>query len=278
MSEPEQDPQAEPGTEPAEPTPGEPDAPAPDEVPDPNITGPLEIPTPLRETDEEGVTGPTTIPDEDDDGQGGEPQEDAEQARPEGMSEKEIEVVKGKLRNENKRHRNRLTEIMGDGFGGHVPCPMCTNGTFGGMHIDGVPADRAEAEGHTYIDGWIVPPDVRQLTEDQRGRTLQLLGLDSFESLPEAPWAMQCPTCLGYGKVKTGSRVPERETTKCADCDGAGWTNAKQAPPQNGEAPQPVPATTGPTVYGSAEPDSRVLTLREEGWTVFPPVHIAGVD
>lgn len=256
MSDTERETQAAPDTEPDAPQTDEPDTEQGDETIPPPNTGPLEIPTPLRETDEDAVTGPTTIPDEGHGEQEQRQESEPSQDSPSGLSEKELEARFTKIHNENDRHRKRVAEILAEDALALVPCPVCSEA----------------------FHGWIFDPAYAPLTDEMRERMLQLLGLDSYETMPEAPWAVQCQTCQGYGKVKTGSRVPERETTTCLDCNGAGWNNRKQEAASNGLTPAEIPATTGPTVYGAAEPDARVLTLREEGWTVFPPVQIAGVD
>ena len=237
-------------------------------------TGPLEIPTPLTETDEEGVTGPTTIPDEGDEGDGeqeqiegpgdepGEAQEGSQEPA-EGeyepgvqeaqlLSEREIEKRFAKLDAENTRHRKRLGEILEEDALHIVPCPVCMDS----------------------FHGWVFDPQHIPLEDSQRERTLQLLNLADFEDIPQASWAQKCGTCNGHGRVKTGSRAEGREVTQCLDCGGAGWHNLHQRQQTNGHAEAEIPATTGPTVYGTDEPDPRILSLREEGYMVVPPTNL----
>jgi len=162
------------------------------------------------------------------------------------MDEKALEKIQGQLEREGARHNKRLTEIMGDDLGGHIPCPTCMDG----------------------IAGYIVPPNVAALSGEQRARMLQILGLDEWNDMETADWAQQCPTCKGYGKIKTGSHVGGRETTGCEDCNEAGWINTR--PPRTVQALHTPEGeiVTGPTVYQDNEPDPRVQSLRADGYMV----------
>lgn len=166
------------------------------------------------------------------------------------LSEREIEKRFAKLDAENTRHRKRLGEILEEDALHIVPCPVCMDS----------------------FHGWVFDPQHIPLEESQRERTLQLLNLADFEDIPQASWAVTCETCKGHGRVKTGSKAEGREVTTCEDCGGAGWHNLHKRPATNGTTAVEIPATTGPTVYGTDEPDPRVLSLREEGWLVAPPV------
>jgi len=234
-------------------------------------TGPLQIPTPTPETDEDAVTGPTTLPDEEqEEGEDAEPiegpgddpgeqQEDDAGDSPEGvepgvaeaqlLSEREIEKRFAKLDAENTRHRKRLGEILEEDALHIVPCPVCMDS----------------------FHGWVFDPQHIPLEESQRDRTLQLLNLADFEDIPQATWAQTCQTCGGHGRVKTGSKKEGRETTGCLDCGEAGWINLHNRTATNGHVEVEIPSTTGPTVYGLDDPDPRVLSLKEEGWLVVPP-------
>jgi hypothetical protein len=169
------------------------------------------------------------------------------------MSEREAEQLGKKLDAERKRHGKRVMELLGNDLGGHIPCPTCMDG----------------------IDGFIVSPEFAPLDPEQRNRMMQILGLDDWEHMPDADWAAQCTTCAGYGKVKTGSKVPGREVTGCEDCGEAGWINLRRARAGNGHVEHVEDATTGPTVLALSEPDDRVNALRGEGYTVIPPMPIA---
>lgn len=165
------------------------------------------------------------------------------------FTEKELETIGRKLDLDKNAHRRKLETILGNDLGGYIPCPTCMDG----------------------VDGFIFPPEIAPLTEDQRNRMLEVLGLDEWNEMPSASWAQQCGTCLGYGKVKTGSHVGGRETAECEDCAGAGWNNTRRAASVAQLAPVEENGMTGPTVLGLADPDPRVDSLRRDGFTVIPP-------
>jgi hypothetical protein len=227
--------------------PGEQVEPAPDE--EALVTGP----------GPESPFQPPELKDEDEDED--EPEEKLEDYAP-GVaearlqSEREAEALGKKLDAERKRHGKRVMELLGNDLGGHIPCPTCMDA----------------------IDGFIVSPEFAPLDPEQRNRMMQVLGLDDWEKMPSASWATQCETCLGYGRVKTGSNVQGRETTGCEDCGESGWkntrrTNVSQLAPVHDEA-----AVTGPTVYPEYEPDPRVDALRADGFMVvkLPPPAVSG--
>lgn len=169
------------------------------------------------------------------------------------LSEREAEALGKKLDAERKRHGKRVMELLGDDLGGHIPCPTCMDG----------------------IDGFIVSPEWAPLDSDQRDRMMQVLGLDDWEKMPSASWAVQCETCAGFGKVKTGSHVQGREVTGCEDCAEAGFRNLRTQVQTNGNTDTVQSAVTGPTVVQDLEPDPRVKALREEGYMVIPRVPVA---
>jgi hypothetical protein len=169
------------------------------------------------------------------------------------LSEREAEALGKKIDAERKRHGKRVMELLGDDLGGHIPCPTCMDG----------------------IDGFIISPEYAPLAPDQRERMMEILGLDDWEQMPSASWAVQCETCAGFGKVKTGSHVRGREVTGCEDCGEAGFRNLRVPTQTNGNTDTVPSAVTGPTVMQDSEPDPRVKALREEGYMVIPRVPVA---
>lgn len=166
------------------------------------------------------------------------------------MSEREAEQLGKKLDQERKRHGKRVMELLGDDLGGHIPCPTCMDG----------------------IDGFIVSPEFAPLDTEQRERMMQILGLDDWGQMPTAEWAIQCPTCSGFGKIKTGSHVAGREVVDCEDCGNAGWINTRKRGQLVSLPDEIVTGPTGPLVAETAEPDERVNQLRALGFTVIPPL------
>jgi ribosome-binding protein aMBF1 (putative translation factor) len=172
------------------------------------------------------------------------------------LSEREAEALGKKLDAERKRHGKRVMELLGDDLGGHIPCPTCMDG----------------------IDGFIISPEFAPLAPEMRERMLQVLGMDDWEQLPTADWAVQCETCKGYGRIKTKSHVQGSEVTGCEDCSHYGWINLRTNAAGNGHKELATDATTGPTVTRDSAPDERVNSLRADGWTVIPPMPMAVGD
>jgi hypothetical protein len=163
-----------------------------------------------------------------------------------------IERLHKQIENANRAHVAKIGRIMGDDATALIPCPVCMD----------------------FTAGLIFPPEVAPIPQPVQERMKQLLGLNSWEDTPNAPWAQQCPDCKGHGEVKTGSFVLGKETTRCLNCGGDGWKNTRQG--SNGTIDTPaIPSETGPTVYGqelAQDPD--VQHLREKGYTVIPPMHV----
>jgi hypothetical protein len=168
-------------------------------------------------------------------------------------SEREAEALGKKLDGAQKTYRNRLVALLGDDLGGHIDCPVCMDG----------------------LTGFIIHPEIAPLDTEQRNRMMQLLGLDDWEHMPSASWAVQCETCAGFGKVKTGSHVQGREVTGCEDCKEAGFRNLRLPTQANGNTDTAPSAVTGPTVAQDSDPDPRVVALRQEGYMVIPRVPVA---
>jgi hypothetical protein len=231
-------------------------APDADETPD-DVTGPgPESPfqPPELHPDDEPAPADEPKPDEPDD----EPDEQVSDYAPgvaeaRLLSEREAEALGKKIDAERKRHGKRIMELLGNDLGGHIPCPTCMDG----------------------IDGFIISPEYAPLAPDQRERMMEILGLDDWEQMPSASWAVQCETCAGFGKVKTGSHVQGREVTGCEDCGEAGFRNLRTQVQTNGNTDTTASAVTGPTVMQDNEPDPRVKALREEGYMVIPRVPVA---
>lgn len=225
----------------------EPDGTQEEDVPDELRTGPIVDPT--VETD---APDDVTVEGEQGDGEEEQEQEQGEPGVAEAryLSEKDLEKRLDRMYRENERHRGRVAEIMEEDAVHLIPCPVCMDA----------------------FHGWIFDPANAPLEQGQRDRMMQLLGLDDFEDIPAAPWAVTCPDCNGHGKVKTGSRREGREITGCLTCNEAGWLNRSGTPAANGHRETAeTTQVTGPTVY-NREPDPRISALQGEGYTVIPPM------
>lgn len=231
----------EPVTEPIDPV--EPEAPTEPVAPDTEPQEPVQEPEPVEEP--EPIEGPDeTAP----------APEETPGTPPEAMTEKEYEKRSQRLDAENARHAKKVGDIMEEDATHLIGCPVCMDG----------------------IAGWIFPPEVQELAPEAIARIRQVIGLPDYTNFQDAPDARQCPDCAGKGKGKTGSAVPGRETKDCRLCNGQGWVPVAVTTNGHVEHSVAVPEITGPTVYGAGDPDDRVRALREEGFTVIPPMVVTG--
>jgi hypothetical protein len=82
------------------------------------------------------------------------------------------------------------------------------------------------------------------------------LGVDLTygEGAPEYeddPTTQVCPVCVGWGSVRTGSRVPDQSIGPCPRCKGAGYLKAREVPINDPAYAAPVMAALE---QGTADP------------------------
>jgi hypothetical protein len=176
-------------------------------------------------------------------------EEETEAPEAAGMSEKEMEASRKKLDNENTRHANRISEIVGEEANLLVPCELC-NGFADGYRFPVTP-----------------PPEIIE-------RVRVAIGLPDLSNFQQAKHARMCDDCAGLGVVLSGSQVAENAAIRCIGCNGSGYivisrtTGEVLAPvTENGQATQELPAGVNPD-------DPAVAELRARGYSVFPPVQI----
>lgn len=131
--------------------------------------------------------------------------------------------------------------------------------------------DAAEkADGYRYSRSSVCPlcdghglmwtPETPEEQAQMRGFVLALVGEATPEEFHDHPTYHRCETCDGYGKVRTGSRVPSQEALNCPDCNGQGHTGGRSnvtalpAPPPPGVPTEAVPQAEqeriGPDAWG----------------------------
>jgi len=176
-----------------------------------------------------------------------EPDEQEPQAR----DDHEIEVLYTRLETRAKNYVKSISEIL-DGSG--VPVTICE------MCADAYPGVR-----------WVEP-------RDELHAALTNVAEESGRGAPlrEDADAEECPKCGGWGVVKLPSHVPGNEHRTCTRCFGAGYLV-----PHPGSGTHVAPAADAPN--GPAEPiagvpldDPAVADLVARGYTVVPPMQIAG--
>lgn len=229
------------------------------------------------EVREEDVTGPTTIPDEERDPvQEGAPLEDepdaaeVEPAEPDGeeqttdepepaeRTDKEMEAVFRQLDRLRKDTAKRVGNIFGDDATQLMDCPLCA----------------------TVAPGYLWPPDVAPLADEQVTALRLLLNMPVATDYPQTDDFQACPRCNGLGKVRTGSKVQNYEVTECIRCASKGYVaTAVQLPHANGSAhEQDADLTTGPTRYGhelpAVDPDTEAIlqSLKDRGYMIVEPL------
>lgn len=128
--------------------------------------------------------------------------EPAEPGEPQGQvaSEKEIEAMHKSLDAEATRHANRVSAIMGEGAQGLRPCPLC---------IPNIPG--------------FIPPEEAIPAATLVDHVRQALGEPTAANYPPDPYSKPCPTCDGWGMLRTPSHVNGQQALPCPDCGSKGW-------------------------------------------------------
>lgn len=182
----------------------------PAETPEP-VTPEVQPPdedTPEREADD--VDGP---PDEDAE----DTQEDTEPPPPvvPPVSQKEIDAKTTKLERASTTYLKKVAEILGDDLADFVPTPLSL----------------------PFLFGFVFNPSNVELDESIINATKALIGDPVPPPLAQAPDAHECPVCLGYGSVLTGSKLHPYNVDRCIECKGKGWIGerANLAPAQVGQ-------------------------------------------
>lgn len=147
------------------------------------------------------------------------------------LSEKQLNAAMDKLDREAKRHRDRISEIMGEDALALVPCLLCT----------------------PELAGWRFDVPLR---DEEKEVLLTIADPTRAKEYKHAENANTCPACDGLGQVVSGSLVANRELIPCSRCNGYGYVNlsATNVVPLAGpeplgtapvptEAPEPLPNT-----------------------------------
>lgn len=156
-------------------------------------------------------------------------EEPAAQA-PTGPSMEEIEKVLAKLETSANTWRRRVKELLGDEADNLVPCELCDPN----------------------IPGFHWPAELLQPTSELHAHLLDVLRTPDAPDYNQAQHVRRCNLCDGYGKVLSGSRVPNKGEVVCQMCKGNGFVGDATMPtsnPDNGAEPEvEYPADTGPLV------------------------------
>lgn len=138
--------------------------------------------------------------------------EDEQEPEPEQPQESEASMqarlkrISSQMDGEDKRHEKRYREILGEDFGMYAPCPLC------------------QIAGYAFT----YPPGT--MSEEQRAAVSIVLGETGATEYKPAPWAEKCVICDGLGEVLSGSQTQNGRLIVCKSCNGAGWTEKREAP------------------------------------------------
>lgn len=151
-----------------------------------------------------------------DDETGQEEEEQAETtqgfAAPPGLTEKEAERVYKAIDRAQKGYAEKIPALFGE-LGLEVfGCPLCADN----------------------IVGFVSPEQAGRFEDHVVREVMRFLGQAYEVEYEQDPNHRVCGTCSGLGKVRSGSRVPGRETLACSACNGHGYV------------PPPGAATNGP--------------------------------
>jgi hypothetical protein len=159
------------------------------------------------------------------------PPEASEEPVSRGLSEHEFERAAKKLEGAVKRYRAQVAEFM---------------------EVSDQPLIESKLD-LDFCPGYIFHPQAVPLTEEQEAFARVILGEPIEPSFPQDPHRSECPTCEGWGQVKTGSKVAQQNVVRCDRCNGHGFL-------RDGQAPAEVSVPNN----GPVEPANVVLTPEEQ--------------
>jgi hypothetical protein len=155
-------------------------------------------------TELEPEAEPETEPEE---GQDDEAADQSPEAPPAGPSEADMEARIAKAERATKRYTKQIDDALEDEAEYLIDCPLCLTFARGKIHL----ANRGN-----------VPDEVQKAVRMWFGETQEV-------EYPASSQHRTCAQCKGYGKVGTGSLVPDWATIVCASCNGKGFTGPPSA-------------------------------------------------
>jgi hypothetical protein len=135
-----------------------------------------------------------------------------------GPTEAELDKMSKQLERSATTWRNRVSEVLGEMAQALIPCELCDPN----------------------LPGFHYPPDMEQPRDQLHAALLEVLRNPASPEYGQAQHVRQCMNCGGWGKVKSGSRVPGKELVVCPTCKGNGF---------QGDAAVHPPAPAFPQTY-----------------------------
>lgn len=145
-----------------------------------------------------------------------------------------------------KVYMKAVPDILGDSAADLELCPRCTD----------------------LIPGWILPTRIKPITDEQKVAVKLSIGELAAPSYLADTMAERCQSCDGFGKVSTGSQVPQEAVLRCQRCKGRGWVGARADA-------APTSAQTVAPDNGHVEPDEYQAKPAVDPWgrTIDDPLY-----
>ena len=195
-------------------------------------------------------------PTEDDEQTEGEPATELEPVAV--RSDREMEKVFRDIERLRKDVAGRIGRIFAEDANALMACPLCAS----------------------VAPGYLWPPDVAPLAEEQITALRLLLNMPVATDYKQSPSFEPCGMCDGMGRVRTGSKVQNHEIAECPRCFAKGYVPTAVGPigAVNGNGDEQDAGLTGPSVYGHELPqhdpnvESAIQSLRDRGFMVVEPL------
>lgn len=202
---------------------------------EPEPTAPDDEPEPEPEPDDGEDDSDDAEADADD---GGEPEPEPEpESEPAGPSPEQMEKGFDKVAKGAKRYVSLVASVAEDLGQPLLQCPVCL----------------------PQIPGFVFDPSQVPLAQAQLDGIKDLLGESHQPVLKQSPDAEPCNRCDGWGRLLTGSNVPNQQIIQCKVCRGRGWTG-----PEADLHPSEVPALAAvPNVEHDLPGD---MTTEDDAW------------
>ena|SRR5690348_5247793 len=166
------------------------------------------------------------------------------------FNEKEAEKGRKRIERAVTSMVNTLRDVLAGEAEYLEPCPRCKDD----------------------FPGLVWNPSVKQVLPETRAAVMISMGENPDPVYKPDPRASRCPTCDGWGKVATGSRVHRLEALDCEECKGRGTIGPHIVALGNDPAPAPVleVVTNGDTAHIAPDTDPWGRVKGEKLYGVMP--------
>jgi hypothetical protein len=152
---------------------------------------------PTVDTPDEQLPADDELEHDDDDESPPEPEPEPE---PEGLSPEQLQKLDNALTRKVANYRRGVEEFIEAAGQPLIQCGVCFD--------------------HT--PGYLFHPGIREPDEEQQAFARVVLGEVAEPQWKQDPKAAVCPSCDGWGRVRTGSKVEGKGLATCSECKGRG--------------------------------------------------------